>query len=424
MYNNIGGTMKNKIIELNNITGKDIDTISSINDNDVIKFNFENYEAVLMFISIMRLKSKNNRCIISITDKKSFDSIISKDNYYSLDNIYVELQDSAFSDVSLKTYLRCEQEFYNLITPAINLSPFEKFLYAYNITKNYKEYKKSSNSIDSRNIYKLVDNDYMVCVGYCNLLINLLSKLGIESSFLDVYVGNNIENDEEIESIEKYGHSRVIVRLIDSKYNIDGIYLSDPTYDNNLNHDYYNHALVTFNEFNLHDNPVFSKSPFYENQFNTLTIDQLFSIQSIEEFYEKINIILNRNHNLNEKSVISILLIKIRNFDKKFYNEIKNKYNDLSPVQDIFYDIGNYLLEKTNKPIDGYQIRDGITNLYRLTKNYSIDELQDKINTIMKDNADRDEIAFPYGTIEKSDGSTEYINEINKFDLEDTQIKK
>ena len=38
----------------------------------------------------------------------------------------------------------------NIIKPAINLSPFERYLYAYNITKLFKKYKESDNKNDSR----------------------------------------------------------------------------------------------------------------------------------------------------------------------------------------------------------------------------------------------------------------------------------
>ena len=46
--------------------------------------------------------------------------------------------------------------------------------------KKYKEYKENNDKKEqSRNLYDILDGEYMVCVGYATLLGDLLNKLGI-----------------------------------------------------------------------------------------------------------------------------------------------------------------------------------------------------------------------------------------------------
>ena len=102
-----------------------------------------------------------------------------------------------------------------------NLSPYEKYVAVYYIVKSFKKYKEyAPHSLESRSIYLTLTNDYLVCVGYSTLLVELLKRVGIQAEEIGVFL-----------SSPKGGHSRCMVNLVDSKYDIDGIFFCDPTKD-------------------------------------------------------------------------------------------------------------------------------------------------------------------------------------------------
>ena len=57
-----------------------------------------------------------------------------------------------------------------------------------------------------------------------------------------------INEPENISKTIYIDDSSFYVEVDDEKYNIDGYYISDPTWDNDLTHDYYNHLAMTDNE--------------------------------------------------------------------------------------------------------------------------------------------------------------------------------
>ena len=104
------------------------------------------------------------------------------------------------------------------------MSPFEKYLAIYDIVKNFKQYDKRDDdffSQESRNLYMILNNNYMVCAGYARLLETLLKRIGIDATYL--ISPTNTDNIQ---------HAIVALKIKDEKYNLDGIYLSDPTDDN------------------------------------------------------------------------------------------------------------------------------------------------------------------------------------------------
>ncbi len=104
-----------------------------------------------------------------------------------------------------------------------SLSPYEKYISVYNIVKSFKKYLQNEfdNGFDdqSRSIYLLLYNYYMVCVGYANLLHSLLNRVGIDSTSYKWSSGN---------------HRLNYVKIEDPKYGINGFFKSDPTQDNEI----------------------------------------------------------------------------------------------------------------------------------------------------------------------------------------------
>lgn len=146
-----------------------------------------------------------------------------------------------------------------------NFTPFEMTLASYIIVTQFKDYKETKSvSAQSRSIYSIMFNDYIVCEGYSRLLNNILSKLGIPSS--EIIFNSNYG-----------GHAISLIDLEDDKYGVYGKYLYDPTLDNHNK-----------GKNNLNDgiSPVkyFAMSYFeFENKYRGILVKDLYFLNNGEE---------------------------------------------------------------------------------------------------------------------------------------------
>lgn len=113
-----------------------------------------------------------------------------------------------------------------------HLSPLEKFLAAYIMVIKFAKYSEEENPNEwniSRSVYDITNHDgdiKIVCAGYVNLLIELLERMGIKDA---------LYWDVRTEDLPFNNHARLLIHLKDEKYDIDGIYMSDPTWDSKWN---------------------------------------------------------------------------------------------------------------------------------------------------------------------------------------------
>lgn len=122
------------------------------------------------------------------------------------------------------------------------LSPFEKFIVIYSTVTNYKPYKEGNPLYleIGRCPYLFINDEYINCVGICQLLCILGRLTGINVTMLA---------DEASE------HAICYVYIKDDKYKIDGYFSSDPTIDTksekNLESQFYNmiRRITTRNDF-------------------------------------------------------------------------------------------------------------------------------------------------------------------------------
>jgi len=150
------------------------------------------------------------------------------------------------TDLSIK-----KEKIFDLIINEIkrsNLTPLECYMYLYNLVKHLKEYKKVPEGIDCRlsreSIYTLF-NEYISCVGYTTLLVELANRIENPNLVVCEYgCSFVIDGKNEV-------HSRCLVKIVDDEYGVNGIYISDPTFDSVKYHycadiyDMYNHFLLT-----------------------------------------------------------------------------------------------------------------------------------------------------------------------------------
>lgn len=104
-----------------------------------------------------------------------------------------------------------------------NLSPLEKIMYAYDLVRDRVYTKESENesNIVSRDLSSVLFGDKIVCAGYVAIFNAVLKNLGI--SVMDYIIARKDNN--------KKGHIRSLVYVNDKKYNVNGIFLFDPTWD-------------------------------------------------------------------------------------------------------------------------------------------------------------------------------------------------
>ena len=127
------------------------------------------------------------------------------------------------------------------------LSPYEKFLYAYQIVTQF-EYKESQDKKDARDIVRIINNNFqdIVCVGYASLLSALCKLIGIECVTQNVIV---LKKEMPLTP----NHENCCVKIQDYRYRIDGIYYCDPCWDSRKGEikSTYHHAHIKFSEVNL-----------------------------------------------------------------------------------------------------------------------------------------------------------------------------
>lgn len=200
---------------------------------DRIVVYFQNINDLKKAIKLME-ESNINKCdiIIDSINHNAELSFIGNLSYlesllslnYDINFYYDEVSERKFP---LKKIVE-DEKLLNLVAKDIKesgLSNLEMFLAIYEIVYFFKFYKKESNEENytlSRNLYEYLNNSYMVCAGYADLMQNLCERVGIVC-FYHVLLPKNVSEDKSVP------HVRNCVYLKDDKYNVDGFYISDAT---------------------------------------------------------------------------------------------------------------------------------------------------------------------------------------------------
>ena len=336
------------------------------------------------------------------------------------DSLNIEVKND-YLDKSSKEYLNTatKEEFFQtsenlnaLIEPIkkSNLSPFEKYIFLYDLVKNYKVYKENyEDASDARSIYKILDNEYMVCSGYANLLTNLCELVNIPCQYITANLGiyQSWDNDELFlrlqnklpaksqkillrfrkffnylqdvttkfklvsPKIKKSGHARCYIYLKDPKYQINGLYYSDPTWESNYDFNY------TFLAFTDSENSLCNMNWFLDRM-------ALLDSKSLEEFYEKINY-LQRGQTILE--ILSPLLEMLKKINPELYANLQTKYSLVfnnktlsygydQEINQLINELYAYFSEKTNHPISLETTIEAILNTKKFEYSFTEEELK------------------------------------------------
>lgn len=379
------------------IPGLDIINYPEVAGTSVLKFGNQNVELFihksltekeLTQLKILFTLYPQEKTYINAKYKKQLDTIINlinsnkiiirrfvpytKQEYIALsekyDNVYFSV---ASSYVTTIENLILREDIMDSIIEEVNrfeLSPLEKYMYLYNIVKMYKEYKEveeDNNPYLSRYSEYTLFNDYMVCVGFAELLEELVDRLKNKNVVCSTY-SCSIVDDNDKES----GHCRCLIKIKDEKYDIDGIYIADPTWDSikyfkreknkkgitrinykvpTANIDLYNHIILTKEE----------------------VMDELVSYGSKDAS----DALFHNNDSITSLNDWSTISFDIDKINKKFHTNILiNKINDKRSTDII----------KSN-PVSGSTLITAITNLYSIIYRDS-SNVEDLVRTTVQHN--------------------------------------
>lgn len=238
----------------------------------------------------------------------------------------------------------------------------------YDIVKVYKPYKKEKNRDSyskSRSLHNILDeyNSSMVCVGYANLLNALFNELDINSISMGLIADTN--------NREESGHQRLIVYLNDEKYNINGYYLCDPTWDNNSKYLY------------VHSSFDFKNNITREESVETESL--MFNISNRDDFDKNIATLIKE---FGLRMTCLNILMKLKYLNPNIYNYFNNKYSfktdeEYNAFLEEYY---NHIISLSNKGVDyNNMIMGALSYTKKLNPDSDID-YQDLSKKIIHDN--------------------------------------
>ena len=275
-------------------------------------------------------KELNKKIVIEGTKitLKEYENILSNYDINTLENVELEIiYQEQNNPINIKELYKTAL-IVNKMSKEIEkykLSPLEKVIYAYDMVKNRK-YKECNEDKDrSRDLNKIVQNDYRVCVGYSNLFIAILSNLGINAKPL---------------ISTKNKHQRTIIYLKDDIYKIDGVFTFDATADSRKSNNYINN----YNYFAMLLGQSEKDHPSDNYSITNLCFEELISIYAenekdvvsrIDEIKEKEYLLKKSFHFIEEEyegleekiRLYTFANSKEISFINEIYNRYKRKYN-------------------------------------------------------------------------------------------------
>ena len=196
---------------------------------------------------------------------------------------YHDLESHPYYDVD---YIKKSEDKLNLYASMVNdtkdkdgeiksLSPLEKYIAAYILASKfapYKEVERGEEAYKSRSVYEFINsvtNTRIVCTGYAHLLQEILFRMGIKDT-----TDWSVETKENKEH-NFTDHTRMMIHLVDPKYNIDGIYMADPTFDSNEGvKKGFKHMLMSHDE-------LLEADPFSGLTYKMLRADDTFLMENL-----------------------------------------------------------------------------------------------------------------------------------------------
>lgn len=177
--------------------------------------------------------------------------------------------------ITLDEYRKTVEIIDNIVNEikSLNLSPFEEIIYAFDYTKNrfFNKEECGENARISRDLTRVLLGDKIVCEGYAVLFSTILQRLGYQASKYMV-------------KTSRASHAICIAKIKDEKYDLDGIYFFDPTWDAKYNSEEKNSDIkITINRYSHCGNY------HREDRYEDITFGEMCSLEDEKLFSKIIN---------------------------------------------------------------------------------------------------------------------------------------
>ena len=202
---------------------ENIDTIIKVIEDGKNKFEIDENKDIMVYDKIKDIEKKEtSNSIIQYNVSKKMIKLKHLEKEYNLKIEYNNSYEKITADEFIT--MRATLDYYKSLIEDKNLSPLEKATFGYDIIKSfvYNEVKEDENKSISRNIHSIIESGNIVCVGYASFYAELMKEIGINGYAFGTAVPIDGEN---------FGHERVLLKIEDPKYGIDGTYAFDPTWD-------------------------------------------------------------------------------------------------------------------------------------------------------------------------------------------------
>ncbi len=221
--------------------------------------NFTNTESLKRIIDKITVLGKD-KVTIYIANRSTFDySCFTDENQ----NSNLEVLTATDETTDMNTFIKTEEELRKIIKPLEEheneLSPFEKHFWLHHLVATFREYKREDSNDDyrtSRFLNKLLFNadKSMVCVGFSYLYKDLARRLSLDTW------ENLACSKKSMRQANEYNHITNLIYIKDEKYDLDGVYLSDTTFDNYDDKDLFifNHFFLTPEKYDAHIKDMYS----------------------------------------------------------------------------------------------------------------------------------------------------------------------
>ena len=167
------------------------------------------------------------------------------------------------------------------------LSPFEKFIFAYEFVSSFV-YNEGGDIFHENTSYwvPVMLGDKIVCGGYASLMEALCERI-FKNNEVGIYNQGTYVLRKDFSFIG--GHSNILVRIKDDKYNINGIFYADPCWDSVKDKNSTGHAkycLLTESELAKQENVLFLFKGNNPLNYYWLMSNQKYR-NTINELYKK-----------------------------------------------------------------------------------------------------------------------------------------
>lgn len=217
-----------------------------------------------------------------------------------------------------------------------NLSPLEKIMYAYDLVRDRVYTKESENesNIVSRDLSSVLFGNKIVCAGYVAIFNAVLKNLGI--NVMDYIIARKDNN--------KKGHIRSLVYVNDKKYNVNGIFLFDPTWDSKKYEG--DKSYLTSYKFFCKSKDEFR---YFDQEYNNVTLPNYSKnfapkVKKIIETEGLIHIPSDMAKTFNDISIL-VSNKSLANgiiFNEKIPSELRNVFASMTDAQELIKSLDKF----------------------------------------------------------------------------------